>query len=234
MPRSRRGSGNHGDLPGINLQGLSIRDRNSATGQAGQLGRHFEEWPGQNIWAYYISTGKRLQLLQSHSYSKCSASSTALDLAPLSQTPPRSPVPNGRLDPSLKSSEWARFSGAPRPSDVGAQPHSRHATNPGPIGGSRPSSGMGRNLSSPTGMPDSSSIINPSVKSVPVTDVRAPESGGDVASFAQEQNGSNMNRLSGTYDIPVTFNSVQANEDNFVGNINGEMTGPPSLQKPRV
>ena len=28
MPGSRRGSGNHGDLPGINLQGLSIRDGN--------------------------------------------------------------------------------------------------------------------------------------------------------------------------------------------------------------
>ncbi|KAG9081869.1 hypothetical protein FRC07_014391, partial [Ceratobasidium sp. 392] len=40
MPGSRRGSGNHGDLPGINLQGLSIRDRTNTSlgGQAGQGG----------------------------------------------------------------------------------------------------------------------------------------------------------------------------------------------------
>jgi hypothetical protein len=40
MPGSRRGSGNHGDLPGINLQGLSIRDGNNAnsTAQAVQTG----------------------------------------------------------------------------------------------------------------------------------------------------------------------------------------------------
>ncbi|QRV83754.1 pumilio homology domain family member 4 [Ceratobasidium sp. AG-Ba] len=38
MPGLRRGSGNHGNLPGINLQGLSIRDGSSTTGQAGQGG----------------------------------------------------------------------------------------------------------------------------------------------------------------------------------------------------
>jgi hypothetical protein len=37
MPGSRRGSGNHGDLPGINLQGLSIRDSNTPS-QSGQTG----------------------------------------------------------------------------------------------------------------------------------------------------------------------------------------------------
>lgn len=39
MPGSRRGSGNHGDLPGINLQGLSIRDGN-ITGPATQSGQN--------------------------------------------------------------------------------------------------------------------------------------------------------------------------------------------------
>ncbi|QRW06376.1 pumilio homology domain family member 4 [Ceratobasidium sp. AG-Ba] len=38
MPGLRRGSGNHGNLPGINLQGLSIRDGSLTTGQAGQGG----------------------------------------------------------------------------------------------------------------------------------------------------------------------------------------------------
>ncbi|KAG8741554.1 hypothetical protein FRC10_002731, partial [Ceratobasidium sp. 414] len=273
MPGSRRGSGNHGDLPGINLQGLSIRDGNSAIGQAGQggilkngsagifgptssqpakgfnpgflldeeLDKELSRDMHKSVNFLPLSSEDDKSLLRSDSYSKLSVSSAALDLAPLSQTPPRGPVPNGRLDPSLKSSEWPQFSGAPRPSDIGAQPRIRHATNPGPIGGSRPSSGMGRNSSSPTGMPDNGSLINPSAKSVPATPMSTRQSvgglsgkpaglaGGDVASFAQEQNGFNMNRLSGTYDVPVTFNSVQANEDNFVGNINGEMTGPPTF-----
>ncbi|QRV73903.1 Pumilio-family RNA binding repeat [Ceratobasidium sp. AG-Ba] len=54
--------------------------------------------------------------------------------------------------------------------------------------------------------------------------------GGDVASFAQEPNGSfNMNRLSGAYDAPVTFNSIQGNEENFVSNMDGEMNGAPAF-----
>ncbi|KAG9123529.1 hypothetical protein FRC07_014822 [Ceratobasidium sp. 392] len=181
-------------------------------------------------------------LLRSDSYSKLSASSVALDLAPLSQTPPRGPGPNGRIDPVLKSSEWPQFSGAPRPSDAVAQPRIRNATNPGPIGGSRPSSGMGRNSSSPTGIPEGSIVLNALAKSVPATPMSSRQSvgslagkpvglgGGDVASFAQEPNGSfNMNRLSGAYDAPVTFSSIQGNKENFVGNMNGEMNGTPAF-----
>ncbi|KAG8717108.1 hypothetical protein FRC08_008186 [Ceratobasidium sp. 394] len=276
MPGSRRGSGNHGDLPGINLQGLSIRDGGSAVSaaQAGQggilkngsggmfgpataqptkgfnpgflldeeLDKELSRDMHKSVNFLPLSSEDDKSMLRSDSYSKLSASSAALDLAPLSQTPPRGPGPNGRLDPALKSSEWPQFSGAPRPSDVGAQPRMRNATNPGPIGGSRPSSGMGRNSSSPTGIPESGAILNPSAKSVPATPMSARQSignlsvkpvgltSGDVAAFAPEQNGPafNMNRLSGAYDTPVTFNSV-GNEENFVGNINGEMAGAPTF-----
>ncbi|QRV76152.1 Pumilio-family RNA binding repeat [Ceratobasidium sp. AG-Ba] len=272
MPGSRRGSGNHGDLPGINLQGLSIRDGNSiSTGQGGILkngaGGIFGPAASQPAKGFnpgfllddeldkelsrdmhksvnflpLSSEDDAKSMLRSDSYSKLSASSAALDLAPLSQTPPRGPGPNGRIDPALKSSEWPQFSGAPRPSDAVAQPRIRNATNPGPIGGSRPSSGMGRNSSSPTGIQEGGAILNSSAKSVPATPMSSRQSVGslggkavglgDVASFVQEQNGSsfNMNRLSGAYDTPVSFNSIQGGEENFVGNINGEIAASPGF-----
>ncbi|KAG9120228.1 hypothetical protein FRC07_004360 [Ceratobasidium sp. 392] len=92
-------------------------------------------------------------------------------------------------------------------------------------------------------MPDNGAMLNPSAKSVPATPISARQSisgmsgkpvglgSGDVGSYAQEQSGPafNMNRLSGAYDVPVTFNSVQGNKDNFVGNINGEMGGAPTF-----
>ncbi|KAG8682475.1 hypothetical protein FRC09_016737, partial [Ceratobasidium sp. 395] len=265
MPGSRRGSGNHGDLPGINLQGLSIRDGSNASSmaQAGILknGSAGIFGPTATLPTKGFNPGFLLDeeldkevsrdmhkdeaksLLRSDSYSKLSASSAALDLAPLSQTPPRGPGPNGRLDPALKSSEWPQFAAAPRTSDGGPQPRLRNVTNPGPIGGSRPSSGMGRNSSSPTGIQEGGVMVNPSAKSVPATPMSARQSvgslsgkpvglsGGDMASFAQEQNGPafNVNRLSGAYDAPVTFNSVQGSEDNFVGNLNGELGGAPTF-----
>ncbi|KAG8709031.1 hypothetical protein FRC08_018580 [Ceratobasidium sp. 394] len=275
MPGSRRCSGNYGDLPGINLQGLSICDRGSATsaalagqgilknGSGGMFGpasaqpakgfnpgflldeeldKELSRDMHKSVKFLPLSSEDDKSMLRSDSYSRLSASSAALDLAPLSQTPPRGPGPNGRLDPGLKSSEWPGFSGAPRPSDVGAHPRMRNATNPGPIGGSRPSSGMGRNSSSPTGIPESGAILDPSAKSAPATPMSARQNvgklsvkpvgltGGDVAAFAPEQNGPafNMNRLSGAYDILVMFNSV-GNEDNFVGNINGEMACAPTF-----
>lgn len=274
MPGSRRGSGNHGDLPGINLQGLSIRDGSAtSTGQAGQAGilkngsgsifgpaasqptkgfnpgflldQELDKEVSRDMhksvnFLPLSSEDDAKSLLRSDSYSKLSASSAALDLAPLSQTPPRGPGPNARIDPALKSSEWPQFSGAPRANDAIAQPRIRNATNPGPIGGSRPSSGMGRNSSSPTGIQENGAMINASAKSVPATPMSARQSvgslagklgGGDVASFSQEQNAApfNMNRLSGAYDSPVTFNSIQGNDENFVGNINGEMSGAPAF-----
>ncbi|KAG8729717.1 hypothetical protein FRC12_020770, partial [Ceratobasidium sp. 428] len=275
MPGSRRGSGNHGDLPGINLQGLSIRDGSNASsmaqagilknGSAGIFGptatlptkgfnpgflldEELDKEVSRDMhksvnFLPLSSEDEAKSLLRSDSYSKLSASSAALDLAPLSQTPPRGPGPNGRLDPALKSSEWPQFAAAPRTGDGGPQPRLRNATNPGPIGGSRPSSGMGRNSSSPTGIQEGGVMVNPSAKSVPATPMSARQSvgslsgkpvglsGGDMASFAQEQNGPafNVNRLSGAYDAPVTFNSVQGSEDNFVGNLNGELGGAPTF-----
>ncbi|QRW06955.1 pumilio domain-containing protein C6G9,14 [Ceratobasidium sp. AG-Ba] len=99
---------------------------------------------------------------------------------------------------------------------------------------------MSFNSSSPTGIPDGSAILNASAKSVPATPMSSRQSvsnltrksmglgGGDVASFAQEQNGFvNTNRLSGAYDALVRFNSIQGNEENFVGNMNGEMNSAP-------
>ncbi|KAG9088655.1 hypothetical protein FS749_001995 [Ceratobasidium sp. UAMH 11750] len=270
MPGSRRGSGNHGNLPGINLQGMSIRDGGSAVsavqaGQSGNLkngsGGMFGPATAQPTKGFNpgflldeelskelshdlhklvnflsLSSEDNKTMLRSDSYSKLSVLSAALDLTPLSQTPLHIPCLNGHLDPTLKSSEWPQFSGAPRPSNVEVQPCMRNATNPGPIGGSRPSSGMGRNSSSPTGIPESGAILNPSLKSVPTTPMSVCQSAGnlsvklvgltgsDVASFAQEQNGLafNMNCLSGAYDTPVRFNSV-GNKENFVGNINSEM-----------
>lgn len=165
--------------------------------------------------------------MKSDSYAKLSASSAALDLAPLSQTPPRAPGLDGRVDAGLKSSEWPQFSAA-RPGE--AQPRMRNATNPGTIGGSRPSSGMGGNTSSsPTGIPNNVGMINPSARSVPATPMSARQNvgnmpgkvglpSGDVGSFGNEQNTGayNMNRLSGAFDTPVAFNSVQSagNDDN--------------------
>ncbi|KAG8729630.1 hypothetical protein FRC10_003556, partial [Ceratobasidium sp. 414] len=189
-----------------------------------------------------LSSEDDKSLLRSDSYPKLFVSSAAPDLDPLSQTPPGGPVPNGRLDPSLKLPEWLQFSSAPRPSDIGAQPRTRHTTNPGPIGGSRPSLGMGRNSSSPTGIRIVASLLIPRRRAslLPMSARQsvgglsgkpAGLAGGDVASFAQDQNGSafNMNHLLGTYDFPVTFNSVQANKGNFVGNINGKMTSAPTF-----
>ncbi|QRW12395.1 pumilio homology domain family member 4 [Ceratobasidium sp. AG-Ba] len=254
MPGLRRGSGNHGNLPGINLQGLSIRDGSSTTGQAGQggilkngaggifgptasqpskgfnpgflldkeLDKELSRHESVNFLPLSSEDDSR-SLLRSDSYSKLSASSAALALAPLSQTPPCGPGPNGRMDPALKSSKWPRFSGAPCPSDAIPQTRIRNATNPGPIGGSRPLRQC---------------ILNALAKSVPATPMSSRQSvgslagkpvglgGGDVASFAQDPNGSfNMNCLSGAYDAPVTFNPIQGNEENFVGNTNGEMNG---------
>ncbi|KAG8715032.1 hypothetical protein FRC09_017000 [Ceratobasidium sp. 395] len=244
MPGSRRGSGNHGDLPGINLQGLSICDGSnvSSTAQAGILknGSARIFGPTATLPTKGLNPGFLLDeeldevsrdmhkdeaksLLRSDSYSKLSASSAALDLAPLSQTTPRGPGPNSRLVPALKSSEWPQFSAAPCTSEGGVQPRLRNVTNPGPIGGSRPSSGMGRNSSSPTGIQDGGVIVNHSAKSVSATPMSARQSvgslsgkpvglsGGDMASFAQEQSGPafNVKRLSGAYNAPVTFNSLQ-------------------------
>ncbi|CUA77447.1 Pumilio homology domain family member 4 [Saccharomyces cerevisiae S288c] [Rhizoctonia solani] len=268
MPGSRRGSGNHGDLPGINLQGLSIRDSNSnSSNQPGQPGILKN---GAGIFGPTASQSKGFNpgflldeeldkevsrdmhksvnflplsseeepksLLRSDSYSKLSASSAALDLAPLSQTPPRGPGPNGRLD-NAKSSEWPLFSGGVRPNE---QARMRNVTNPGPIGGSRPSSGMGGNTSSsPTAIPSDIGIVNSSARSVPATPMSARQnmpgktvglpSAGDVGTFTGDQNtgGYNMNRLSGAFDTPVTFNSVQSagNDENFSNNISGDMGG---------
>ncbi|KAG9120227.1 hypothetical protein FRC07_004359 [Ceratobasidium sp. 392] len=178
MPGSRRGSGNHGDLLGINLQGLSIRDgTNTSLGsQAGQggilknssggifgptvtlptkgfnpgflLDEELDKEVSRDMHSKFAESVNFLplsseddakSLLRLDSYSKLSASSAALDLAPLSQTPPCGPGPNRRLNPALKSSKWPLFSGAPRTADGVAQPRLQNATNPGPIGGSQPS-----------------------------------------------------------------------------------------------
>lgn len=278
MPGSRRGSGNHGDLPGINLQGLSIRDGNttSSTTQAGQAGilkngaggafgpagsqpkgfnpgflldeeldKELSRDMHKSVNFLPLSSEEEPKsLLKSDSYSKLSASSAALDLAPLSQTPPRAPGPNGRMEAGLKSSEWPQFSAA-RPNE--AQPRMRNATNPGTIGGSRPSSGMGGNISSsPTGLPDSVGMINSSARSVPATPMSARQNvgsipgkavglpSGDVGSFGGEQNTGgayNMNRLSGAFDTPVAFNSVQSagNDENFGNGMTGEIGGSQSF-----
>ncbi|CAE7179481.1 unnamed protein product [Rhizoctonia solani] len=260
MPGSRRGSGNHGDLPGINLQGLSIRDSNSnSSNQAGQTGilkngavgvfgptatqsKGFnpgfllDEELDKEVSRDMHKTVNFLPLsaeeepksmLRSDSYSKLSASSAALDLAPLSQTPPRGPGPNGRIDNS-KSSEWPPFSGGVR----NEQARMRNVTNPGPIGGSRPSSGMGGNTSSsPTAIPGDIGIVNASARSVPATPMSARQNmpGKTVGDFNGDQNAGsyNMNRLSGAFDTPVTFNSVQSagNDENFANNISGDMGG---------
>ncbi|CAE6520594.1 unnamed protein product [Rhizoctonia solani] len=267
MPGSRRGSGNHGDLPGINLQGLSIRDSNSNSsnqtnqngilknGAAGIFGPPASQSKGFNPgflldeeldkevsrdmhksvnFLPLASEEEPKSLLRSDSYSKLSASSAALDLAPLSQTPPRGPGPNGRLE-NPKSSEWPPFSGG-RPNE---QARMRNVTNPGPIGGSRPSSGMGGNTSSsPTAIPGDIGIANASARSVPATPMSARQNmpgkavglpAGEVGTFTGEQNAGayNMNRLSGAFDSPVTFNSVQSagNDENFPNNISGDMGG---------
>ncbi|KAG9097201.1 hypothetical protein FS749_006842 [Ceratobasidium sp. UAMH 11750] len=255
MPGSVCGYGNHGDSPGINLRGLSICNGGSAVlavqakqgdilknGPSGILGPSMaypakgfnpefeldEEQPSHDMHEDDRS------LLQSNSYSKLPALSAALDLAPLSQTPLRSPGPGGH-HPALKPSEWPQFSGVPHPSDVRAQPRMQNATNLGPISGSRPSLGLGHNSSSPTDVLGSGAILNPSANNVPTTLMSACQSisnlsvkpvgftGGDVASFAQEQNSpAFMNRSSGAYDTPVTFNL-------FVGNINGEGVSAPTF-----
>ncbi|QRV81451.1 pumilio homology domain family member 4 [Ceratobasidium sp. AG-Ba] len=162
MAGSRCGSGKHGDLPGINLQGLSTRDGSSTTGQTGQGGilkngaggffgptalqpsKGFnpgflldEELDKESPRDVHInllplaSENHSKSLLQSDSYSRLSASSAALDLAPLSQTSPRGPCPNGRINPALRPSKWPQFSGAPLPSDAIAQPRIRNTTDPG-------------------------------------------------------------------------------------------------------
>ncbi|KAB5594289.1 hypothetical protein CTheo_2219 [Ceratobasidium theobromae] len=274
MPGSRRGSGNHGDLPGINLQGLSIRDGNSAT-SASQTAQPGILKNGVGIFGPTASQSKGFNpgflldeeldkelsrdmhksvnflplsaeeehksLLKSDSYSKLSASSAALDLAPLSQTPPRAPGPTGRVDNNLKSSEWPPFSAVSRPSELGSQPRMRNATNPGPIGGSRPSSGMGGNTSSsPTGLAETVGMVNPSVRSVPATPMSARQSVGPgktvgmAGDFGAEPNTGaySMNRLSGAFDTPVTFNSVQSagpDENQFPTNISGEIGGAQSF-----
>ncbi|KAF8601264.1 hypothetical protein BDV93DRAFT_558566 [Ceratobasidium sp. AG-I] len=272
MPGSRRGSGNHGDLPGINLQGLSIRDGNITgpgiqSGQTGilkngsggmfgpasqsnktfnpgflldkELDKELSRDMHKSVNFLPLSSEEEPKsLLRSDSYAKLSASSAALDLAPLSQTPPRGPGPNGRMEPGLKSSEWPQFSGAPRPSELGAQPRMRNVTNPGPIGGSRPSSGMGCNSSSPTGISETVGMINPSVRSVPATPMSARQATSNMPGktvgmtgrdlFPQEQNGAlfNMNCLLAAYDSSVSFNLGQdaTNDENIP---NGEISGAP-------
>ncbi|KAF8588456.1 ARM repeat-containing protein [Ramaria rubella] len=66
---------------------------------------------------------------------KLSASSVALDLAPLSQTPRNTFMQRGLHDSIGKSSEWPQFSGPPRGPDItvsGQRPDQRrNVTNPG-------------------------------------------------------------------------------------------------------
>ncbi|QRV88281.1 ARM repeat-containing protein [Ceratobasidium sp. AG-Ba] len=100
---------------------------------------------------------------------------------------------------------------------------------------------MRRNSSSPTGVQEGTAILNASAKSVSATQMSSRQSVcslggkaiglGDVASLAQEQNGSsfNMKRLSGAYNTPVSFNSLQGGEENYVGNMNGEMAASPGF-----
>ncbi|CAE6518227.1 unnamed protein product [Rhizoctonia solani] len=263
MPGSRRGSGGSGgDLPGINFQGLSIRDSNgNSSNQAGQTGilkngasaifgptasqskgfnpgflldEELDKEVSRDMhksvnFLPLSSEEESNSRLKSDSYSKLSASSAALDLAPLSQTPPKGPGPNTRLE-NPKSSEWPPFSGV-RPNE---QVRLRNVTNPGPIGGSRPSSGMGGNTSSsPTTIPGDIGIANSSARSVPATPMsaRQPMTGKPVGmpsgDFSGEQNTGayNMNRLSGAFDTPLTFNSVQsgADDQNFSNNMGGDM-----------
>ncbi|QRV90356.1 Pumilio-family RNA binding repeat [Ceratobasidium sp. AG-Ba] len=163
-------------------------------------------------------------MLQSDSYSKLSTSSPAPDLVSLSQIPPRGPGANGLIDPALKSSEWPQFSGAPRPNHAVAQPRIQNATHSRPIGGLRPSSGMGRNSSSPIGIQEGGAILNTSAKSVPATPTSSRQSVGSLGGKAV-----GSGDIAPAYDTPICFISIQGGKENFVGNMNGEMATSPGL-----
>ncbi|WWC66536.1 uncharacterized protein I206_100439 [Kwoniella pini CBS 10737] len=99
---------------------------------------------------------------------RLSASSAALDLAPLSQTPPRA-FGVRPFETSLKTSEWPQFSAVPATANNGA----RGITSPLPGQGLMSDDGrdlLGSRKTSPTGMADSiASLPAMPSKSVPAT-----------------------------------------------------------------
>ncbi|EIM83313.1 ARM repeat-containing protein [Stereum hirsutum FP-91666 SS1] len=63
-------------------------------------------------------------------FNKLSTSSAALDLAPLSQTPPRGSLGQRQPDSRDAPSEWPQFNGSPNPEGLSSQPSRRLAPNP--------------------------------------------------------------------------------------------------------
>ncbi|WWC86079.1 uncharacterized protein L201_000950 [Kwoniella dendrophila CBS 6074] len=98
---------------------------------------------------------------------RLSAASAALDLAPLSQTPPRA-FGNRPFDTSLKTAEWPQFSAVPASANHAA---TRGLTSPLPGQGLMSDDGRdGSRKPSPTGMADSiASLPAMPSKSVPAT-----------------------------------------------------------------
>lgn len=158
MPASRRTSASEHDeeLAG-HLQGLSLagdRGRVSPYPTQRSVSRPISgKFSGENSTHYSHMTNAGMMLdeqldmemhnaiqhlptsdddkYQNPHFSKLSTSSAALDLAPLSQTPPRNSLGPRGSDPREKSSEWPQFSSAPRgPEGVSPRSDRRTVTTP--------------------------------------------------------------------------------------------------------
>ncbi|KAG8801611.1 hypothetical protein FRC17_006603, partial [Serendipita sp. 399] len=207
MPASRRGSSDSRDGDDIlvqGMQGLAMNDSGAIGSkpilrQAKTTSRFGEgEYPGGYNAGLMLDDELERDINQTikflHNsdepsrndpYSKLSASSAALDLAPLSQTPPR-PNYMGRHMDVQKSSEWPSFQARPEnpnrlsrtfgqanptlaaPSDLGGK-----LTSGSPAPGIQSHSPVPSRRSSPRGLVSEGVLNNMNTRSVPATPLGA-------------------------------------------------------------
>lgn len=182
--------------------------------------------------------------------SQLSTSSAALDLAPLSQTPPRTSFVGRALDSRDKSSEWPLFNGSARgPDAFAARDQRRNVTNPamtlspalgdiangkviGTVSGSatpllqQVSQGLSQGLSSRRGSP--LDIVNglsiQTARSVPATPLPGmPNSGSHMAKAPGTPLGTDSQTLNGILNAQAS----RALEDN---ELNPSLSRMPSAQ----
>ncbi|CCA66738.1 related to Drosophila pumilio protein and Mpt5p protein [Serendipita indica DSM 11827] len=262
MPASRRGSSDSRDGEDIlvqNMQGLGINDVNTAiskpilrqTKTTARFDDH--EYPGNYNAGLMLDDELEKDINQTikflpnsdeaarnDPYSKLSASSAALDLAPLAQTPPR-PTYMSRHMEAQKSSEWPSFSSRPENANRLSRGYSQAAVtlnaplelggqltsaSPAPIGQSH--SPVPSRRSSPRAF-GSEGVIGG--RSVPVTPL-------NTAPLVSSNSGSQgIGSKSGTPALPmgqdqspIGFNGMAASNFNQRYSGNFEATGGYGLQ----